>query len=107
MNQIQETPRDEAARRVIRGARSIEFPISHDQEICLDQTILVRASAGSGKTSVLIDRMVALVRSGVPLGSIVAITFTRKASGELQERFFGGLIKARESIHELIRSIKQ
>ncbi len=104
MNQIQEAPRDEAARRVIRGARSIEFPISHDQEICLDQTILVRASAGSGKTSVLIDRMVALVRSGVPLGSIVAITFTRKASGELQERFFGGLIKARESIHELIRS---
>ncbi|NQV71760.1 UvrD-helicase domain-containing protein, partial [bacterium] len=104
MNQIQDTPRDEAARRTIRGARSIELPISRDQDICLDRTILVRASAGSGKTSVLIDRMVALVRSGVPLGSIVAITFTRKASGELQERFFAGLIKARTSVYEIIQS---
>jgi len=54
----------------------------------LNCNILVEASAGSGKTSSLIHRMAALIKSGkFKVDEIVAITFTRKAAIELKERF--------------------
>ena len=54
----------------------------------LDQTFLVEAGAGSGKTTSIIARMVELVRQGkTPVSQIAAVTFTRKAAGELRERF--------------------
>ncbi|MFP4662600.1 MAG: UvrD-helicase domain-containing protein [Halanaerobiales bacterium] len=60
----------------------------------LDRNFLVEAGAGSGKTTNLVRRMVALVRSGrVSVGEIAAITFTRKAAAELKERFQSRLEK--------------
>lgn len=54
----------------------------------INRNILVEASAGSGKTSSLIHRMVALIKSGkFKVDEITAITFTRKAAIELKERF--------------------
>ncbi|MFA5564226.1 MAG: UvrD-helicase domain-containing protein, partial [Candidatus Caldatribacteriota bacterium] len=54
----------------------------------LRHNFLVEASAGSGKTSSLVGRMVALVQSGTySIEQIVAITFTRKAAIEMKERF--------------------
>lgn len=54
----------------------------------LRQNFLVEASAGSGKSSSLVRRMVALVKSGeYAIDQIAAITFTRKAAIELKERF--------------------
>ena len=53
----------------------------------LDTTLFVEAGAGSGKTSKLVDRVVALVTSGAaPLRSVAAITFTEKAGSELRDR---------------------
>jgi ATP-dependent helicase/nuclease subunit A len=52
----------------------------------LAHTYLVEAGAGTGKTTVLVDRMLALIRSGVAISRIVAITFTEKAAGELKIR---------------------
>ena len=52
----------------------------------LDETLFVEAGAGSGKTKSLVDRVVALIDSGVELRSIAAITFTEKAAAELRER---------------------
>lgn len=52
----------------------------------LRHTYLVEAGAGTGKTTVLVDRLLALVRSGVDITRIVAITFTEKAAGELKVR---------------------
>ena len=49
-------------------------------------TLFVEASAGSGKTSCLVDRFVALVESGIPADRIAAITFTEKAAAELVDR---------------------
>jgi len=54
----------------------------------INHNILVEASAGSGKTSSLIHRMSALIKSGkFKVNEIAAITFTRKAAIELKERF--------------------
>ena len=50
----------------------------------LDQTLFVEAGAGAGKTRSLVERIVNLVRSGVPITAIAAITFTEKAAAELR-----------------------
>jgi len=52
----------------------------------LDSTIFLEAGAGSGKTSCLVNRFVALVESGVPADHVAAITFTEKAAAELVDR---------------------
>ncbi len=50
--------------------------------------MLVEAGAGSGKTSELLLRMLALIREGkATAADIAAVTFTRKAAAELRERF--------------------
>ena len=54
----------------------------------LDANLLVEAGAGSGKTTELVRRMIALVESGVAeVDEIAAVTFTRKAAAELRVRF--------------------
>ncbi|MFB6231138.1 MAG: UvrD-helicase domain-containing protein [Salinibacter sp.] len=63
-----------------------------------DTNFFVRAAAGSGKTTALVARMVGLVRTGVPADAITAITFTRKAAGEMSKRFFEELRRARSAL---------
>lgn len=61
----------------------------------LETNLLVEAGAGSGKTTALIDRMVALVGSGAAsVEELAAVTFTRKAAAELRQRFQTGLESA-------------
>ena len=52
----------------------------------LDSTLFVQAGAGSGKTRALVERVVALIGSGVAMENIAAITFTEKAGAELRDR---------------------
>ena len=73
---------DEAARDRIAGDLRTNF--------------LVEAGAGSGKTTALVSRMVALVRTGTAaVHEIAAVTFTRKAAGELRQRCQEALEKDR------------
>ena len=53
----------------------------------LNKSIFVEASAGSGKTTSLVNRMVALVEQGIPVNEICTITFTVAAADEFFERF--------------------
>lgn len=51
-----------------------------------DRDVVVIAGAGTGKTRTLVARYLSLVAEGLPLRSIVAITFTRKAAREMRNR---------------------
>src|SRR6266581_9400832 len=62
----------------------------------LDESLIVEAAAGTGKTTELIQRIVAVLRSGrTAVNRIVAVTFTRKAAGELRLRLRVELDSAR------------
>jgi ATP-dependent helicase/nuclease subunit A len=61
---------------------------------------LLAANAGSGKTAVMVERFVEAVRvDGVPVGSMLALTFTEKAAGELRERVRRRLLELGEAEH--------
>jgi ATP-dependent helicase/nuclease subunit A len=58
------------------------------------EPLLLSAAAGSGKTSVLVERFVAAVREdGIAPGKILAITFTERAAGELRARVRARLLE--------------
>lgn len=52
----------------------------------LDETLLVEAAAGTGKTALMAGRCALLLASGVEPGAIAALTFTELAAGELSVR---------------------
>ncbi len=59
--------------------------------------LALAANAGSGKTSVLVERYVqAVTEDGIAPGRILAITFTDRAAGELRERVRRRLVEAGE-----------
>ena len=60
---------------------------SQQQALDIDKHICVTAGAGSGKTTVLVDRYLKILREGnAEPQEIVAITFTEKAAAEMKER---------------------
>ena len=62
----------------------------------LDATLFVEAAAGTGKTSALVSRIVALLRTGRGrLDGIAAVTFTEKAAGEMKLRLRAEIEAAR------------
>lgn len=63
----------------------------------LDDTLIVEAAAGTGKTTELVRRMVRVIQTGrAQVTEIVAVTFTEKAAGELKLRLREALEGARE-----------
>jgi ATP-dependent exoDNAse (exonuclease V) beta subunit len=64
----------------------------------LDATLVVEAAAGTGKTTALVGRIMALLASGKGrLSTIVAVTFTEKAAGEMKLRLRTEIEKARNN----------
>ena len=62
-----------------------------------EEPILLSAAAGSGKTSVLVERFVQAVRDdGIPPAAVLAITFTDRAAGELRARVRSRLLELGE-----------
>jgi len=75
-NDVPEASPDAAAR---------QFAVDPDHDVVLE------ASAGTGKTRVLVDRYVRLIEKDVDPRNILAITFTRKAAAEMRDRVLTAL----------------
>jgi ATP-dependent helicase/nuclease subunit A len=81
---------DAMSQKNLAGADLQTRMLTDEQEQAVarrSEPLLLAAGAGSGKTSVLVERFVRAVREdGVAPGRILAITFTERAAGELRER---------------------
>jgi ATP-dependent helicase/nuclease subunit A len=70
-----------------------ETPDQRARRLAVDpsRSVALEASAGTGKTRVLVDRYVRLLEVGVAPRNILAITFTRKAAAEMRQRVMSTL----------------
>ncbi len=68
----------------------------------LDDTLVVEAAAGTGKTTELVNRIVRILSTGrTRVEHIVAVTFTEKAAGELKLRLREALERERAAVSDL------
>ncbi len=75
-----------------QAARPADHEARRTAVTCFDRNLAVLAGAGTGKTSLLVERALNLVGTGhAAMEQIVAITFTQKAAGEMRERMAAGL----------------
>jgi ATP-dependent helicase/nuclease subunit A len=61
-----------------------------------DKSVIISSPAGSGKTEKLARRYIALLKSGVSVERILAVTFTEKAAAEMKQRILT-ILKAEDS----------
>ena len=83
----------------------------------LDETFVVEAAAGTGKTTELVTRIVRVLATGrARMDEVVAVTFTEKAAGELKLRLRGALeeerskstdVKTRELLEDALRHLEE
>lgn len=62
-----------------------------------DSNILVAAAAGSGKTAVLVERIIhKIIDEGIDIDKILVVTFTNAAASEMRERILDAIYKKLE-----------
>ena len=59
--------------------------------------VIVSASAGSGKTFVMIQKLVDLIAAGGDLDEVLAVTFTKKAAAQMKEKLRSAMIARLEN----------
>ena len=64
-------------------------------------SLIVCAAAGSGKTAVLVERIVQLIKEGCPIERMLVVTFTNAAAGEMRQRIGSALDLASRERPEL------
>ncbi len=65
-----------------------------------NRSLLVSAAAGSGKTAVLVERILSLITSGEPpidVDELLVVTFTKAAAAEMRERLLDAVTKEAEA----------
>ena len=75
---------------MVKAPRAIPDPVRATQARASDPaaSAFVSANAGSGKTHVLVQRVIRLLLDGVPPEKILCITFTKAAAANMAERVF-------------------
>ncbi len=83
----------------------VRFTPAQQQAIdARNRELLVSAAAGSGKTAVLVERILRLIADdGMSIDRMLIVTFTRAAAGEMRERLENKLSEAAEGDARLMR----
>jgi ATP-dependent exoDNAse (exonuclease V) beta subunit len=89
-------PFDDVSSVRLQPDPTTDLPDADARRRAVDPTenIVLEASAGTGKTRVLVERYVNLLRAGIEPDHILAITFTRKAAAEMRQRIIDRLKEA-------------
>jgi len=91
----------------VPGGKSLsKYALNEQQRAAVEATgeVFVSAGAGTGKTAVLVERVVrAILDRGLDVDSILVITYTRRAAGELRTRIRAAL--AERGRHDLAREL--
>ena len=72
---------------------------TRDQQRIIDsrnKNLLVSAAAGSGKTTVLVERVMSLIAEGANVDDFLIVTFTRAASADMRRKLYEKLLKRAE-----------
>ena len=67
---------------------------ARDRALDAAESFVVQAPAGSGKTELLIQRLLTVLATAEHPSEVLAITFTNKAAGEMRERLHSALLSA-------------
>ena len=87
------------------------FKFTREQELAINsrkKNILVSASAGSGKTSVLVERIIKLITDEkhlIQIDKILAVTFTDAATWQIKQKIANALRKIKNSNDNIKRQI--
>src|SRR3954453_7447193 len=75
---------------MVKKPRTIPLPVRDSQTRASDPagSAFVSANAGSGKTHVLVQRVIRLLLAGVPPEKVLCLTFTKAAAANMAERVF-------------------
>ncbi len=71
-----------------------KFTPEQRQAIDVQGKAIVSASAGSGKTTVMIEKIINIIRDGGKVSEILAVTFTKKAASQMKEKLRKALVAA-------------
>ena len=69
------------------------FTVEQQKAIDAQGRVIVSASAGSGKTTVMIEKIIRLIKAGHGIDEILAVTFTKKAASSMKEKLCKALIE--------------
>ncbi|MGN0822453.1 MAG: UvrD-helicase domain-containing protein, partial [Candidatus Gallimonas sp.] len=72
---------------------SVTYTEEQARAIAARGKVIVSASAGSGKTFVMIERLVSLILGGADVREVLAVTFTNKAAAQMREKLRSALLK--------------
>lgn len=95
-NQYFEILSDDKFVFIPKDTKSSETGLTDEQKMALatDKNIIVTAGAGAGKTEVLTQRMINLLDNVKgDISKILVITFTKKATAEMQLRIYSSIVK--------------
>jgi len=72
-----------------------------------NSNILVSAAAGSGKTAVMVERIISLIKNGEDIDRLLVVTFTRAAAAGMKKKIQSSLVKAVQNREGDVRHLRR